>query len=373
MSARRPWAWPLVPLYAVALAVKAALRRLGILRTRKLGWPVVSMGSLSAGGAGKTPVVIALAEMLKQRGWYVDVLSRGYGREVGEQSHDRPAALDEHRAPEVERVDLGVEDAARRFGDEPVLIAQRAGVQVWVGTERFRAGEMAERAASAALEADSSATLRNDKKEMLRKNRQTAVHLLDDGFQHRQLARAMDIVLVTAADLEDALLPAGNLRESPSALCRADAVVLREEEFKHIEPQVLGLLRERTLVWRVRRKLRFPAPLGVLSAGKRPVAFCGIARPESFWAMLAEAGCGVVETIAFGDHHKYQATDVQRLLGAARSCAATGFVTTEKDWVKLSGAMGDRLNEVGPVCVAALEVKLVDEAEVATALEARLG
>jgi len=238
-------------------------------------------------------------------------------------------------------------------------------VPVWVDAERFAAGTLAEELASSPQPADSSAALLN--------NKPSRVHLLDDGFQHRQLARALDVVLVTAADLEDALLPAGNLRESPSALCRADAVVLREEEFKHIEPQVLGLLRERTLVWRVRRKLRFPAPLGVLSAGKRPVAFCGIARPESFWAMLAEAGCGVVETIAFGDHHKYQATDVQRLLGAARSCAATGFVTTEKDWVKLSGAMGDRLNEVGPVCVAALEVKLVDEAEVATALEARLG
>ena len=89
---------------------------------------MISVGSLSAGGAGKTPVVIALAELLRERGWDVDVLSRGYGRE----------------GRGVERVDLDAADAARRFGDEPVVIAQRAGVPVWVGAERFAAGVAAE-------------------------------------------------------------------------------------------------------------------------------------------------------------------------------------------------------------------------------------
>ncbi len=81
MSARRPWARPLVPLYAAAIRLKDGLRRAGLGRTRTLEWPVVSVGSLSAGGAGKTPVVIALAKLLREGGWTVDVLSRGYGRE----------------------------------------------------------------------------------------------------------------------------------------------------------------------------------------------------------------------------------------------------------------------------------------------------
>lgn len=129
MKARRWWAWPLVPLYAIGLAVTDALRRLGLLRARRLEWPVVSVGSLSAGGAGKTPVVIALAELLKERGWCVDVLSRGYGRS----------------GSGVELVEASVEGAAGRFGDEPVLIARRAGVPVWVGADRFAAGVAAER------------------------------------------------------------------------------------------------------------------------------------------------------------------------------------------------------------------------------------
>ena len=134
VGAKRPWAWPLVPLYAAGLAVKDGLRAclgpqaLGVLRTRRLQWPVVSVGSLSAGGAGKTPVVIALAELLRECGWSVDVLSRGYGRE----------------GREVERVDPDADQAARRFGDEPVLLARRMGVAVWVGADRFRAGTTAE-------------------------------------------------------------------------------------------------------------------------------------------------------------------------------------------------------------------------------------
>ena len=151
MSARRPWAWPLVPLYAVGLALKGGLRTTGMLQARRLKWPVVSVGSLSAGGAGKTPVVMALAELLRQDAWNVDVLSRGYGRD----------------GTSVERVDPEAEEAARRFGDEPVMMARRLQIPVWVGAERFAAGTAAE--ASGAKH---------------------GVHLLDDGFQHRELARA---------------------------------------------------------------------------------------------------------------------------------------------------------------------------------------
>jgi len=335
MSARRPWARPLVPLYAAAVAMKDALRQAALLRTRRLRWPVVSVGSLSAGGAGKTPVVIALAKLLQEMGQHVDVLTRGYGRQ----------------GRGVEQVEPDVDLAAKRFGDEPLLIARQTKVPVWVGGDRFEAGERAEAEAGEA---------------------QRGVHLLDDGFQHRQLARTIDIVLVTGEDLDDSLLPAGNLREGLSALQRADVVVVREDEFEVVGKRVWARVREGAQMWTVRRTLRFPAPLFVFGAGLRPVAFCAIARPEGFAAMLQEAGCGIVETVAFGDHHRYSMADVERVIEVAKGLNGSGFVTTEKDAVKLTASMRERLERVGPLMVVSLEAVFPDSQAVMRALEAKL-
>jgi tetraacyldisaccharide 4'-kinase len=343
MNEQRPWARPLVPLYATAIRLKEFLRGAGLLRTRRLRWPVVSVGSLSAGGAGKTPVVIALAKLLRDGGWTVDVLSRGYGREG-------------HGA---ERVRAELDGAARRFGDEPVLIAEQTGVPVWVGADRYVAGIRAEK------EAEGS---------------HRGVHLLDDGFQHRQLARSVDIVLVTADDLEDMLLPAGNLREELSALQRADVVVVRQNEVgADIDPGATSvnkrawqMLRERGQMWTVRRTLLFPAPLRVFGAGLRPVAFCAIARPVGFATMLQDAGCGVVETVAFPDHHRYTKVDMERIIEVAKSLNGSGFVTTEKDAVKLTKAMREQLEQQGPLMVVELEAEFADPTAVLRALEAQL-
>jgi tetraacyldisaccharide 4'-kinase len=335
VSARRPWALPLVPLYAAGLAVKDGLRAAGVLRVNRLKWPVVSVGSLSAGGAGKTPVVIALAKLLQTRGWNVDVLSRGYGRQESG----------------VARVTADSADAATRFGDEPVLIARHARVPVWVGDERFAAGTAAEAASQ---------------------TQQRGVHLLDDGFQHRQLSRAVDVVLVTADDLDDALLPAGNRRESLTVLRRADVVALREEERVRIEPSLRSFLQKGALVWSVQRRLVLPVPAEQLSSGPRPIAFCAIARPEGFWAMLKQAGCDAVKKLSFPDHHAYSADDMDQLVDTAKNCNATGFLTTAKDHVKLSRAMIERLRAVGPLDVLKLEAKFVDEAAVIRDLEARI-
>ena len=343
MSARRPWARALVPLYAAAIRAKDWLRGAGLMRTRRLRWPVISVGSLSAGGAGKTPVVIALARLLRDGGWTVDVLSRGYGREGWG----------------MEVVEPELEYAARRFGDEPVLIAKQARVPVWVGGDRYVSGRRAE------------ASGHGDGR---------GVHLLDDGFQHRQLARDVDIVLVTSEDLEDSLLPAGNLREEVSALQRADVLVVRQEEVEAdidagvtaVNKRAWEMLRERGQMWIVQRKLVFPAPLKVFGAGLRPVAFCAIARPESFAAMLQTAGCGVVETVAFADHHRYTAGDMDRVVEVAKGLNGSGFVTTEKDAVKLTEAMRRRLEKHGPLMVVALEAEFADPAAVLRSLEAML-
>ena len=357
MSARRPWALPLVPLYAAALGVKERVRG----EAKRLAWPVVSVGSVSAGGAGKTPVVIALAKLLGERGRRVDVLSRGSGR-VGR---------------EVDRVDLGREDAARVFGDEPVLIARAAGVPVWVGVDRFAVGVEAERAVGAtAGEKQVLRGAQDDNPKSVDGGKEGAaslgVHLLDDGFQHRGLRRDVDIALVTAEDFEDALLPAGNRREPLEALRRADVVVIREEEREAVEARVMKLMRSGALLWSVHRRLRFPAPLGVLGAGLRPLAFCAIARPEGFASALQEAGCGVIDTVAFRDHHAYGAHEVKELLAIAKRLEVSGFVTTEKDAVKLSAELRAQLEAVGPVVVVGLEVEFVYPERVARELEARL-
>jgi tetraacyldisaccharide 4'-kinase len=191
-------------------------------------------------------------------------------------------------------------------------------------------------------------------------------------MQHRQLARAVDVVLVTYDDLQDSLLPAGNLREPLHAMARADFIAVREEEMDFVAPRLKRFIREGTLIWTLRRKLRFPEPLFVLGAGLRPVALCAIARPEGFESMLREAGCGIVDTIFFRDHHAYDMADMERILELAKKLNATGFVTTEKDAVKLSAAMRAKLETLGPVMVAALDLEFVFPERVARELEAKI-
>jgi tetraacyldisaccharide 4'-kinase len=326
-----------VPLYAAGLAAKDGLRRVGVLRTRKLQWPVVSVGSLSAGGAGKTPVAIALAELLRGCGFAVDVLSRGYGR----------------AGTGVERVNPAVDGAAWKFGDEPVVIAQRAGVSVWVGAARFAAGIAAE-ASSGGMDAG------------------RGVHLLDDGFQHRRLARAVDVVVVTEEDLDDALLPAGNRREPLTALGRADVVVLREEERGRIEARVRALMRAGAAIWTVRRTVEVPGATDGLSPNRGMVAFCGIARPENFVDTLRTGGARVVDSIAFPDHHRYTAGDMHQLTEFLQVRAGEAFITTEKDAVKLTPELRAQLEATAPVLVARLQASFLDPQEAVRELEARL-
>jgi tetraacyldisaccharide 4'-kinase len=326
MSIRRPLLLPLSPLYAAALTIKRQMFRLGWLKQRRLANVVISVGSVSAGGAGKTPFVIALAGMLRRRGYAVTILTRGFGR-----------------APKTtERVEP-YGDAAW-FGDEPVLLAQRAGVPVFVGADRYRAGLLAEQTEAAG---------------------KIAVHLLDDGFQHRKLAREIDIVLLTEEDVDDVLLPAGNLREPLSALREADVVVVREEEAQRLQPFIADLPRKKKphAIWVIRRRLTLDGDAEKpLSA--RPLAFCGIARPKGFTAMLLAEGCRPVETIVFADHHAYTEQDIKRLADAARQQGADGFVTTEKDAVKLTPVMREHFETLGPLVVARLGIEFTDEFEV---------
>jgi tetraacyldisaccharide 4'-kinase len=335
MSARRPLLLPLTSLYGLALGIRRRFFHWGWLKQYRLENPVISVGSVSAGGAGKTPVVLMLARVLRHRGYNVRILSRGYKRSSSKVARVEPF------------------DDAAWHGDEPVLLAQRSGVPVYVGADRYEAGVMAE-------QAEPSANL--------------IVHLLDDGFQHRRLERDVDIVLLTQADVEDTLLPAGNLREPLAAVAKADVVVLREEEADSLRSVVGGLSAGKTppAIWVVRRSLSLGEGGGV-ALPSRPFAFCGIARPESFTKMLAAHGYEPMDMMIFPDHHAYHGGDVHRLLERARLVEANGFVTTEKDAVKLTPIIRDHLEAIGPIVVARLSVELVDELESLSQLIAMVG
>jgi tetraacyldisaccharide 4'-kinase len=319
---------PLLAPFALVYAslVRARNARFDRTAAQRLRCPVVSIGNLSVGGAGKTPLVICLSRLLERDGFLPDVLSRGYGR-----SNQK-----------IERVDSG--GNAERFGDEPLLIARAAGVPVYVGASRYEAGLLAEAEV---------------------KGEGRRVHLLDDGFQHRQLARDVDIVVMHRSDLHDRLLPAGRLREPLSSLERADVIVLRQEDAE-LESTLRVYVGKECRFWRVQRTLQVASP------AKRALAFCAIARPAEFFTALAAAGVEVVERKSFRDHHRCTAADIERLAELGRRHGCDAFVTTAKDEVKLDADMRRQLNAVAPLRIASLVVEMEDEDAVRGQLSALL-
>jgi len=306
---------PLSAIYGSVVGARNALYDRGVLRALRLQGAVVSVGNLSAGGSGKTPFVMLLGELLKARGIKFDVLSRGYGRKSrGVQLVD-PAGL------------------PQEFGDEPLLIARKLQVPVFVGEDRYDAGRFAESKFGPQL------------------------HLLDDGFQHRALARDFDIVLVTPQDANDRLLPAGRLREPLSSLRRADAVVLASGA------SAVSFPLEGKLVWRVRR--------GIVTENipPRPVVFCGIARPQGFILQLRAANIEPVAEAFYRDHHAYNEKDVRELLELKRKSEAGGFVTTEKDAVNLGGYLA----ALERLAVVPVKMQLSDAANAVDTMLRKIG
>jgi tetraacyldisaccharide 4'-kinase len=292
--------------YGFAVRARAAAYDRGAIPQRRLPVPCISVGNLSVGGTGKTPLVAWVVEQLLAAGSRPAVVSRGYGG-----SERGPA-----RVPAAG----GSADAAR-FGDEPALLAARfPQVPVVVGRDRHAAGTLAARGAGA------------------------TVVIADDAFQHRRLARDLDIVVVDAARGlgNGRLLPAGPLREGPEALARAGAVVLNGVG---AAPEA-GELR-RSLARLAQRA--FFAESDVAFAGWRDAcsgqaaelppgtgvyAFCGIANPGSFRRTLERQGLRLLGWEVFRDHHPYREGELDALARAAAAGAAAA-VTTEKDAVRI--------------------------------------
>jgi tetraacyldisaccharide 4'-kinase len=302
--------WPLslcAVLYGAGAAWRAAAYRRGLLRAEALPVPVISVGNLAVGGTGKTPLCIALARALEERGRRVGVLTRGY-----KGSHEGRGAL---LVSDGTRV---LADAATA-GDEAVLLARSLpGAPVAAGSRRAEAGRLL--LAGDGFEAPD-------------------LLLLDDGFQHLALARDADVVLVDArAPLcNGRVLPRGPLRERPAALGRADVVVARGSEGDPV-PDLSAHTAAPVLPGRTRVTGVLDAegaPAGDL-AGRSVLGVAGIARPERFAATLAELGVRLAGFEPRPDHAPYGPADAGKLSARARDLGAEAVATTAKDAVKLA-------------------------------------
>ena len=272
---------------------------------RRLARPVVSVGALAAGGSGKTPLVAWLARLLVEMGERPAILSRGYGR------------ADPVEGAAVIRDFERIVGSPAIAGDEPWMLARALdGVAVVVAADRHLAGRLAEARLGA------------------------TVHLLDDGFQHLQLERGTDLVLLSDVDLDDPrVLPAGRLRERLATAHGADALVMVDvpaERAARVEAELrpVRLFHARRRVGAVR--VHEPGgEAGRLDPGARVAAVAGVARPERFFHDLRAAGLDVARVLAFPDHHRYRLRDVERMQAEARRAGAQAIVTTDKDFVRL--------------------------------------
>lgn len=292
---------PLHSLYGrLAVARRAWYARPGA--SRRLTRPVVSVGNLSVGGTGKTPLVAALAAWLVQAGERPAILSRGYARP--------------DKTPGVTIVSDGtvVRSDTRHAGDEPMMLARAVpAAAVLVSDSRYEAGLVAEGELGA------------------------TVHLLDDGFQHVQLARDLDIVVTPAGELaREHVLPKGRLREPRSALARAGLLVVvgADDIDAAYEAHTVGV----AVGVGAQRRLGDPVSIqgGVPPAGATVVALAGIGQPAQFVEGLRAAGWQVAAECLYRDHHWYSPRDLADVAATVAARGAWGVLTTDKDAVRFA-------------------------------------
>lgn len=294
--------------------------------------PVISIGGITVGGSGKTPFTTYLAGKLKRRGLWPGILTRGYRR----------------RSPASSLVIAAGAKVATAFTGDEAQIFLRAGVApVGIGANRYETAQL-----------------------LLSRFPETDILLLDDGFQHARLRRDMDIVLIDALDPfgREEVIPAGRLRESLSALRRADLLVITRCESDLRFEAISGKLRqynEGAPIFRSRfstyrwHDLHTGAALDKLPEDK-VAAFCGLGNPQTFWNTLESLGLSPVFRWTFDDHHVYKPVELRRLAEQARQNGAKILVTTEKDLINLPNQVEDVLGELS---LAWLEIELEIEEE----------
>jgi tetraacyldisaccharide 4'-kinase len=317
--------------YEWAVRVRTSLYTLGLLRIERLPLPVISVGNITVGGTGKTPLVMALAKGLKERGITTAILSRGYRGMKG----SGPVVTDGRT------ILLSPEES----GDEPFLMASvLKGIPVLIGKERFENGKLA-------LE-----------------RFPVRGFLLDDGFQHLSLHRDLNIVLIDSqVGFSDGhLLPRGILREPLSHLKRADLFLLTKAEdpetCKPLKSILHGICPSSPIFHSHYEPAGLICPDGKvepfhLFQGKKTIALSGIANPAYFSMLLRKCGMKVVGEMVFPDHHRYTASDLISIKETVKE--ADWIVTTEKDMVKLKSLILDPL----PLLALRIEMKIREEEE----------
>jgi len=295
---------PLGWVYSAIQGLRSTLYRIGMLKRHRLPRPVVSIGNITVGGTGKTPVTSYIARLLLAQGYKVAVLSRGYGGSLEGQTV-------------VVSDGVTVMLGPRECGDEPYLLASTVpGLMVVIGTDRYAAGQLAMQQ----LVPD--------------------VFLLDDGFQHLRLMRDLNILLLDCSKPlgNGWTLPAGLLREPAAAARRADLIILtRCPEGTVVTPLVTGkpaFAASHRLVDALPLPGGNPVPFAALQ-GPAFLAFAGIAQPEFFFSALRDRGINVVRTLPFPDHADYDNESLEAIRAALQSSGAEYAITTEKDGVKL--------------------------------------
>ncbi len=338
--------WPLEVLYRIFLRARAAAYGRGWLRRERLPGKVVSVGNLTVGGTGKTPMVIHLARWLRQRGLHVAVLTRGYGRR-------------EHQPLVINGLGQVSQYRSELMGDEAILLARRLpDVTIGIGADRVALGRRI-------VEMESP--------------RPPEVFLLDDGFQHLRVARDLDLVLVDARNPfgNGAVLPAGPLREPRRALARADVIVLTRsqdspnadllEEVRRLNPSAAVFRASTRLLGVFEAATHRPADLAALKP-QAAMAFCGVGNPQAFSDDLRRWGFNLVGALAFPDHHRYSVGDFKRIIPRADRAGARLLLTTEKDMVNLTVVPPS----LPPTFYCRIELALEDEARFFAAVAERL-
>jgi tetraacyldisaccharide 4'-kinase len=316
--------WPLSVLYGVIVRGRVWLYAHGWLKQRRLKGTVISVGNLTVGGTGKTPMVIWLAEKFLAEGKRVAILSRGY--------RGRNGASDE--------VEL-------------MKFRLRGRVSFGVGKNRVAEGRR------------------------LESQQPIDVFLLDDGFQHLRLARDLDILLMDVSRplAGEPLLPAGRLREPITAMNRANLIIFTRAETAAGTLDAIGKLNQYPVFAASTRLLgfrRFGGEITLLSSdeiGAGPFfAFCGLGNPDAFFRDLGNWGLSICGQAVFGDHHRYTQRDILAVMQAAKHAGANALVTTEKDAQNLNGL---RLGET-PLYVAVIDLEVTPEADFRSVLQETL-
>jgi tetraacyldisaccharide 4'-kinase len=297
--------WPFAVAYEGVVRARAFLYRRGSFRARRLDGTVISVGNVTVGGTGKTPMVLWLAERLASEGHRPAILTRGYRGDGQSDARGLPTS------------------------DEVALLRERLGgrAQLGVGKDRYASGRTLERHGAKWF-------------------------ILDDGFQHLQLGRDTDVVLIDATDPFGGgrLLPSGRLREPKSALARADIVVITRSEHAPAVESVVGRFTRAPIFYartRLEAVLRVPALQVPLPDGDLTrvnfFAFCGIGNPSAFFDDLLRWGVHIKGRRAFRDHHSFVAADIEGLERDALVAGAEAMICTEKDVFNLRDALPQRL------------------------------